>query len=882
MATAQRAAELEVLFTANLDDVGRAEKVIKTAGDRIEKKPIKAKVDADTTDAVAGMDRVETQAKKLVSERAIVKLDADISRAEKGLARAVDRLEDLQIRAEGGLDVTADVKRAENQIKRMERYLDGLTSARQMVTVDADTAPMEQAAEQGGKSFFRKLDGATRGAGEKVGATVGAGVEESLISALTAIPIAGGIVLAGVAIGKAVAGGIQDGLSVEARQDRLQALAGLDVESARRIGLAAGEAYANVFGESIESNMDTARLGLQFGLIDEDATSRDAQKVIQSLAGIADALDEDVRPVASAVATMLQSGLAKSAEEAYDVLATGAREGVNRAEDLLDTFTEYPALFKRLGLSGPEALGLISQGLRAGARNGDLAADALKEFQIRATDASEASAEGFYALGLDAEEMTAKIARGGQDARDGLDEVLRKLRETEDPVARNAAAVALFGTQAEDLGEALFAMDLSTAVDQLDGVTGAAQRMFDTLADNDATKLDQARRNIEVGVQGIQGALAAAFSEPLGDAADWVSRNRGPMLQFFLDLANGALDFAETASDGFGAFVSGPLAEMLEGLIEIIDWTNGFEGKPPELVELARTMRKFDETTDDASDAISEARERLNEFGEGAVALAYVNDAAQRTAESVANLGSEHGTLNSQVRDAVAALEDELRAAQEAGESQDNLTERYNTTTDALVNQLMQMGYTQEGARQLIEQYGAVPTMVNTIITGDTGPARATVDEFVRTYNGKEVRLRLTTNQVVVGDRVYGGLRGDPSIDNARGNVIEFYRNGGIPGLTPMQPIAQMVPANTWRVVGDRGDVPELYAPLDGSARSWALLMEGFRRMPGAPASAGQSATSSQRAPESQAPATPQVIQLVLPNGRVLFEALREYSRSVR
>lgn len=61
-----------------------------------------------------------------------------------------------------------------------------------------------------------------------------------------------------------------------------------------------------------------------------------------------------------------------------------------------------------------------------------------------------------------------------------------------DPVARNAAAVGLFGTQAEDLGSALFALDLSTAAGQLNGVTGSSQKMFDTLADNDASKTEGA------------------------------------------------------------------------------------------------------------------------------------------------------------------------------------------------------------------------------------------------------------------------------------------------------------------------------------------------------------------------------------------------------
>lgn len=77
------------------------------------------------------------------------------------------------------------------------------------------------------------------------------------------------------------------------------------------------------------------------------------------------------------------------------------------------------------------------------------------------------------------------------------------------------------------------------------------------------------------------------------------------------------------------------------------------------------------------------------------------------------------------------------------------------------------------------------------------------------------------------GDRRPGGYLG-----NASGNLLEYFADGGIhPALTPMSPIAQIVPKNTWRVVGDNMTVPELYAPLDGSARSLALMREGASRM---------------------------------------------------
>jgi hypothetical protein len=43
-----------------------------------------------------------------------------------------------------------------------------------------------------------------------------------------------------------------------------------------------------------------------------------------------------------------------------------------------------------------------------------------------------------------------------------------------------------------------------------------------------------------------------------------------------------------------------------------------------------------------------------------------------------------------------------------------------------------------------------------------------------------------------------------------------------------------MVPPGTLRVVGDRLGVDEAYVPpLDGSARSWSILQETLRSMPG-------------------------------------------------
>lgn len=876
-----RAAELEVLFTADTAAVSKAEKDVKAAGTRIEKQKTVKTVTADTTDAIKGMDRVQDAAARLVSQATIVKVDADVEKAEAETVKLREQLDYLRA-ISPNVEVDADIARAEGKLSRVERSLAALQSARAEMTVDADISPAEDALAEAAD------------AGTDAGADTGDNFGVAIIAALATIPIAGAVIGVGKAAADALLDAFQDGLAQEQSTDRLQGLTGLSEKDASRFGRAASEAYASGFGESIEQNMDAARLGVQFGIIDPEMTSRDAKRVIEGLGGIADVLGEDVQPIAAAVTTLLSTGLVKSADQAFDLLATGAREGVNRNEDLLDTLTEYPAVFARLGLSGEESLGLLNQGLENGARNSDLAADALKEFQIRATDGSKLSAEGFEAIGLSAEEMTAKIAAGGEGAKEGLDQVLDGLRAIEDPVARNAAAVALFGTQAEDLGAALFAMDLTNPVEQLNGVEGAASRMFDTLASNDASSIETAGRNIEVAMNGIKGALAAGFAEPIAEAAKYISENRGPMIGFFSDLVDGALEFGHTlidvAADGseaFGEFISGPIAELVEGLAGAIDVFNGFEGRPKELDDLAEGMRGFKDESVDAAENIRGLHDGLDQVSEnvhgvldGAEAMGYLNDASLRLAESVGAVGyasdgtklslegvdvanltaTESGAaLEEQIRNAVAAMGEEQAAAAATGESQSALTERHKASTDALVGQLVQMGLTETQARDLIASYNDIPESEATIITSNAVEEKGKADSFALRITtlpdgsvtitaataAAEARIQAvrdlvnsipTSKTVTVNYSQNGAAFSDSrasAIGEANGGIVEFMAAGGIRGggLTPMQPIAQMVPPSTWRVVGDRSDVPEAYIPLDGSARSAAILAEVMQRM---------------------------------------------------
>lgn len=355
-----------------------------------------------------------------------------------------------------------------------------------------------------------------------------------------------GLKVAGAAGGALLAAGVLGGMNVEAANDKLAAQLNLSGPAAALAGQRAGELYRGAFVEDVEAGGAIVRAVAQN--IGTDLNSADFSGIAAKVADLTTAFDEDLGTTTAAVGQLMRNGLAPDATAALDIITAGLQGPANMAGDVLDTFNEYPALFARLGLDGGTALGLINQGMAAGARNSDLVADALKEFQIRATDGSTTSAEGFKALGLNAEAATAQIAAGGAGASQGLADVLAGLRNMEDPVARNAAATALFGTQAEDLGAALFALDPTTAVSGLGELAGRTEALGKTLNDNASTNLKT-----------FWNSAQATFVDLLG----------GRVLPVVNDVAAGLATGLGPAVTATGAFLTGTL---VPGLSSAASW----------------------------------------------------------------------------------------------------------------------------------------------------------------------------------------------------------------------------------------------------------------------------------------------------------------------
>ncbi|MFE7853754.1 phage tail tape measure protein [Streptomyces sp. NPDC057403] len=411
-----------------------------------------------------------------------------------------------------------------------------LTVGELAATITVDDAE----AEQGLNGFQQRLRSAlsravslARGGGRDAGDALGEGLDEG---ASDGAEQAGesitdrfkGLALGAIggSLGAALMAGIGQAMEQEQITDKLGAQLGATPAEAERYGKIAGDLYAGAITEDFQGAADAIKATMGSGLLPPDATNAQIESISTKVSDLANTFDQDLGGVTNAVSQMLRTGLASSADEAFDVLTAGFTSSANKADDLVDTFNEYGVQFKKAGLDGATAVGLMNQAIQAGARDSDLAADAIKEFSIRAVDGSTTTQQGFAALGLSADDMAAKFGKGGKSASDALDTTLDRLRAIKDPVEQAQVATSLFGTQAEDLGAALYAMDPSKAVDSLGQVKGAADKLGDGLRDNAATKLEQFKRSLSQGfVEMLGGTVVPILDKAAGFLSKW-----GPIL----------------------------------------------------------------------------------------------------------------------------------------------------------------------------------------------------------------------------------------------------------------------------------------------------------------------------------------------------------------
>ncbi|MBK3625914.1 hypothetical protein JHN59_13885 [Streptomyces sp. MBT49] len=327
--------------------------------------------------------------------------------------------------------------------------------------------------------------------------------------------------MAGVSLGASLV----QSISIDQANSKLAAQLGLTKEESARIGTVAGDLYADAYGESMEQ-VNTA-VGAVMSSIKgmSTASSAELEGATQSALNFASTFDIEVDRAVQSVGTLINSGLATDATQAFDLITAASQKvPASLREDVLDASDEYAQFFRTLGYSGEQSFALLVDASKKGAFGIDKAGDAIKEFTLLSTDMSAKSQTAYKTIGLDAHDMANKILAGGASAQGATQQIIDGLLNIKDPANQANAAIALFGTPIEDMNVQdipAFLQSLKGASGSMDDFGGAAKRSGDALNDNAGVALERFHRQAMSQLTELTGGFVAfamdnqAVFEPL-------------------------------------------------------------------------------------------------------------------------------------------------------------------------------------------------------------------------------------------------------------------------------------------------------------------------------------------------------------------------------
>ena len=317
--------------------------------------------------------------------------------------------------------------------------------------------------------------------------------------------------------------------------DKFQASTGTSAQAMGQFRKEILDLYKGNYGDSIADVADA------MAEVKQQTNETDPSKIkdlTQNAIALRDTFGFDIQESMRAV-NMLTQQFGITGEQAFNLIAQGAQKGLNKNGDLLDSINEYGVHYKQMGVSAEGFFNSLENGTKAGTFSVDKLGDAYKEFGIRVKDTANTTTEAYQLLGLDADEMRKKFAKGGKSAADATKQVLKKLMSMDDKVKQNQAGVDLFGTMWEDLG--------IKGVKALTNVNGTANKSATTLKDLDKVRYDNAKSQLEM----IGRSLKVDVLEPIVSAVvpalvkfgQWFQANTPAIIASLAAIGTGLLVF---------------------------------------------------------------------------------------------------------------------------------------------------------------------------------------------------------------------------------------------------------------------------------------------------------------------------------------------------
>lgn len=180
----------------------------------------------------------------------------------------------------------------------------------------------------------------------------------------------------------AVVNAVKSVTSLETAQRQLQASTGATAGEMQQYKSVMEDLHNNNYGDDINDVAQSMALVKQYtGELDPSKL----ESMTENGIAMRDVFDMDLSETIRGVDGLVEN-MGVTSEEAFDLMARGAQNGLNKSGELADNIAEYSQLWGQAGFSAQEMFAILDNGLQSGAYNLDKVNDFVKEFGISLAD----------------------------------------------------------------------------------------------------------------------------------------------------------------------------------------------------------------------------------------------------------------------------------------------------------------------------------------------------------------------------------------------------------------------------------------------------------------------------------------------------------------
>ena len=542
---------------------------------------VRIEISGDSTPLEKDLQRVEKEA------------DDSMSAVKKGAQKAEDALNDMGEAARDACD------------SKVTGGLEDVADA--LANVGDNAGDAGKGVEDTGKkaeSVWKKLEGMSESAADLQDALANTVKQSAATIGKTFAVVGAGV----AAVGTATAGVLVNlGNGYNKAVNQISAATGTTGKELEQLGQIAQNVYSHNFGDSLEDVAD----GISVVRQNTQLMGEELQAATEAGFALRDTFGYDLSESAR-TASALMKNFSIDANTAYNIIATGAQKGADQNGDLLDTLNEYSTQYAALGLSADQFVNGLIAGAEAGVFSIDKVGDAVKEFNIRAKDGSKSTTSAFATLGLKASTTMQAFAKGGDTAQKTFFQVIEALEAMKDPVQKNQTAVALFGTQYEDLEK--------TVLPVLASMEDASKTAYDALGEINEIKYKDLGSALQGLKRTIEGALIPSASKIAG----------GPMMSAMQELQRMANDLAKSIKAGEYDSVFAGIADGITGVIRMLPKIrDGIRKIAPVVSNIAGITMDFLSVVVDNIDLVISAIAGVSTAIAGLKLLTFIGDVTQ-------------------------------------------------------------------------------------------------------------------------------------------------------------------------------------------------------------------------------------------------------------